>query len=406
MAWKKTPNYGTRKKFMKQEIQVVKKDGTRETYNPSKIKDFIDRACKGLGVNQLELESKVDIFLKDGIKTTEISDNIIQHAVQLASPYAPDWVYVAGRAYAMNEWAKYKLRDKSFSDIIHYLIQKKHYSASLLKSYSEEEINELGRYIKIERDLDHSHGSLVTAKKKYQNPLELNQHMHMGNAMRFGEHEPSETRIAFVKNSYDVLSNRETSLATPFMSNLRKGGNIASCFILALDDDIHSIFDGIKDISLISKNGGGIGIYMGYLRAKGSMVNGYKNAAGPITQWIRIINDTLVAVNQSFPGDTSIDTIDGATPIASVKEGSYVKTHDGTFREVIGVRVRLNDTPIFEVKTEKGAVRGTSGHPVLVVQKNGLGKEEIYRLVKNKSLKPQWIDISSLSDDFFVVSVK
>jgi ribonucleoside-diphosphate reductase alpha chain len=87
-------------------------------------------------------------------------------------------------------------------------------------------------------------------------------------------------------------------LATPFLSNLRKGGNIASCFIMALEDDIHSIFDNIKRIALISKNGGGLGIFLGLLRAKGSDVNGASNAAGPVTQWIKIINDTLVAVNQ------------------------------------------------------------------------------------------------------------
>jgi len=82
------------------------------------------------------------------------------------------------------------------------------------------------------------------------------------------------------------------------MSNLRKGGNVASCFILALEDDLDSIFDNVKRMAKISKNGGGIGVFMGYIRAKGSKVAGYENAAGVVTQWAKIINDTMVAVNQ------------------------------------------------------------------------------------------------------------
>jgi ribonucleoside-diphosphate reductase alpha chain len=82
------------------------------------------------------------------------------------------------------------------------------------------------------------------------------------------------------------------------MNNLRKGGNVASCFIIAIEDDLDSIFDNVKRMAKISKNGGGLGVFLGYLRAKGSSVAGYEGAAGVITQWVKIINDTMVAVNQ------------------------------------------------------------------------------------------------------------
>jgi ribonucleoside-diphosphate reductase alpha chain len=152
--------------------------------------------------------------------------------------------------------------------------------------------------LKMDRDLDHSYASLLTAKKKYLGKFELNQHMHMVNAMRFGSLEPADTRLKFVKDVYDILSMRKLSLATPFLANLRKGGNVASCFIIALEDDLDSIYDNIKRVARISKNGGGLGIYLGHLRAKGSPVGGADNAAGTIVQWVKVINDTLVAVNQ------------------------------------------------------------------------------------------------------------
>ena len=280
------------------EIMVEKRDGTKEPYDVSKIKKSIQMATEGQDVNPLELESKFDQFLKPGIKTRDIQLNVIQHAIQLATPAAPDWVNVAGRALAMDEWANFPLRGKSFKEVVHYNVSKGYYTKELLNFYTDENLEDLGAAVKMNRDLDYSYASLITAKKKYLGNFELNQHMHMVNAMRFGQFEPEETRIKFVKEVYNALSQRKISLATPFLSNLRKGGNIASCFIIAVEDDIDSIFDNVKRVALISKNGGGLGIFLGYLRAKGSDVNGFQNAAGTIVQWIKILNDTLVAVNQ------------------------------------------------------------------------------------------------------------
>jgi ribonucleoside-diphosphate reductase alpha chain len=280
------------------EIMVEKRDGTKEPYDVSKIKKSIQMASEGQDVNPLELESKFDQFLKPGIRTKDIQLNVIQHAIQLATPSEPDWVNVAGRALAMDEWANFPLRGKSFKEVVHYNVKKGHYTKDLIETYSDSELDELATSVKMNRDLDYSYASLITAKKKYLGKYELNQHMHMVNAMRFGQLEPKETRIKFVKEVYNALSLRKISLATPFLSNLRKGGNIASCFIIAMEDDIDSIFDNIHNVALISKNGGGLGIFLGFLRAKGDDVNGYENAAGTVVQWIKILNDTLVAVNQ------------------------------------------------------------------------------------------------------------
>ncbi len=280
------------------EIMVVKRDGSKEPYDVSKIKKSIQMATEGQDVNPLELESKFDQFLKNGIKTRDIQLNVIQHAIQLATPQAPDWVNVAGRALAMDEWANFPLRGKSFKEIVHFNVENGHYTADLLESYTDTDLDELGAAVKMSRDLDYSYASLITAKKKYLDRYELNQHMHMVNAMRFGQFEPADSRVKFVKEVYNALSQRKVSLATPFLSNLRKGGNVASCFIIAVEDDIDSIFDNVKRVALISKNGGGLGIFLGYLRAKGADVNGYPNAAGTVVQWIKILNDTLVAVNQ------------------------------------------------------------------------------------------------------------
>lgn len=279
-------------------VLVEKRDGSKVPYDVTKIKQSIAHAVEGTGANPLALEASIDQFIKTGIKSSAIQQNVIRHAMQLATYSEPEWLKVAGRAYAADMWANYKLRGKSFYEIVEYNTKKGLYSKELLQTYAQAEIDLLGEYLDHKRDLDHSISSLVTVTKKYLGKYELNQHMHMVNAMRFGQHEPQETRIKTVKEFYDVLSKRKLSLATPFMSNLREGGNNASCFILALEDDLGSIFDNVKRMAEISKNGGGIGVFFGFLRAKGSSVNGVDNAAGCVTQWAKIVNDTMVAVNQ------------------------------------------------------------------------------------------------------------
>ena len=279
-------------------VLIEKRDGQKVPYDVTKIKQSIAHAVEGTGANPLALESCIDLFIKPGIKSSDIQENVIHHAKKLASYSEPEWLKVAGRAYAANMWASYKLRDKDFREVVHYNIRKGEYTKDLLKFYSEDDLCMLGEYLDHKRDLEHSHSSLVTVKKKYLGKYELNQHMHMVNAMRFGQMEPADTRVETVKEFYDILSLRKLSPATPFMSNLRKGGNVASCFILAIEDDLASIFDNIKRMAEISKNGGGIGVFLGFLRAKGSSVNGAENAAGCVTQWVKIINDTMVAVNQ------------------------------------------------------------------------------------------------------------
>ena len=281
------------------DVIVEKRDGTKVPFDVTKIKASIAFATDGQDVSPLQLEASLDQFVKHGITTSDIQDNVIRHAVQLATPQSPQWLNVAGRALAMQMRANFKLRDKSFLEIVQYNIKKGEYTKDLENFYSTDDIVDLGNYIDMERDLLHSHSSLITVDKKYLGKYELNQHMHMVSAMRFGQLETKETRIEFVKMLYNVLSLRKISLATPFMANLRKGGNVSSCFIIALEDDLESIFDNIKRIAKVSKNGGGLGIFLGFLRAKGSSIAGTPNAAGSVTQWVKIINDTLVAVNQN-----------------------------------------------------------------------------------------------------------
>ena len=275
-------------------INVVKRNGQQEPYSVSKVKQSVAFACEGTSVNPIMLESRLDLFIRDGITTQEIQENIIQHALQLASPEDPQWLYVAGHAFAMNELHNWLAKGISFKEMVKNGVEGGKYT-NALGVFSDENLSIAEAVIDYKRDLAHSYSSLVTSKYKYQGENELVQHMHVLNALRFSSVKNSSLDL---KETYDVLSKREFSLATPFMGNLRSGGNTASCFIIAPEDSLDSLMRTMSDAAQISKSGGGVGVYMGFIRAHGSEVRGRKNSAGSVVNWIKILNDIGVAVDQ------------------------------------------------------------------------------------------------------------
>ena len=275
-------------------INVVKRNGKREPYDVRKVKQSVAFACEGTDVNPLMLEARLDLFIRDGISSEEIQKNIIQHALQLASPEEPEWLMVAGHAFAMNEQHKWFAKGETFSQMVKRCLKQGLYVKDK-NAFSDDKLAGAEELLDYSRDLKHSYSSLVTSKYKYQNDHELIQHMSMLNALRFCGVEKSGLEL---KSTYDVLSNREFSLATPFMSNLRNGGNTASCFIIAPEDSLESLMRTMTHAAQISKSGGGVGVFMGFVRAHGSEVNGRKSSAGSVVNWIKILNDIGVAVDQ------------------------------------------------------------------------------------------------------------
>lgn len=278
----------------KKTINVIKRSGKKEEYDVAKVKQSVAFACEGTSVNPIALESRLDLFIRDGISSEEIQENIIQHARQLACPEEPEWLMVAGHAYAMNEQHKWFSKGETFAQMVKKGIKSGVYTKDKT-AFSEENLSEAEKHIDYNRDLSHSYSSLITSKQKYQTGDELIQHMHALNALRFCGVEKSGLDF---KEVYDVLSKREFSLATPFMSNLRSGGNTASCFIIAPEDSLESIMRTMTNTAQISKSGGGVGVFMGFLRAQGSEIKGRKDSAGSIVNWIKILNDIGVAVDQ------------------------------------------------------------------------------------------------------------
>lgn len=280
-------------------MKVIKRDGNLQNYSCTKIKKAILFACGGLSVNPLELESKFDETLYDGVSTKAIQDNLILHAKNLASPSKDEWLLVSGRLATMNRWNETRAYEKPFLEYFKQQVNDGVWSHEKFSVYSDSDIVAIGEMIVQENDLQHTIASVETAESKYLNKNECIQHIFIGNAMLYASVEKQNERLSYVEQFYKELSNLSFSLASPQLMNLRKGLNNASCFIIAPNDNIDSIYDNMKNTALISKSGGGLGFYAGYVRAKGSRLMGEDNASSGVIPMIKVFNDTLVYVNQA-----------------------------------------------------------------------------------------------------------
>lgn len=281
-------------------MKVIKRNGKAEEYNCKKIKKAINFACDGLSVNPLKLEAKFDESLFDGVTTKAIQDNLILHAKNLSTPTYDEWLLVSGRLATMDRWGIVGCYDKPFINYFEEQRNNGEWSHDNFDIYTKEEVELIGTFVVKERDLQHTIASVETAESKYLAKNECIQMLFIGNAMLYASVEKtSQARLLRVKEFYEELSNLDWSLASPQLMNLRKGLNNASCFILAPDDDLNSIFDAFKDAAQISKNGGGLGWYLGFIRAKGSSLIGTDGGSGGVLPQVKVLNDTLVYINQA-----------------------------------------------------------------------------------------------------------
>ncbi len=123
--------------------------------------------------------------------------------------------------------------------------------------------------------------------------------MFLGIALHLAMPEKKDCRLMWVGRIYDLLSRLEVTMATPTLSNARKPNHqLSSCFIDTVPDSLDGIYRSLDNFSQVSKFGGGMGMYFGKVRATGGSIRGFKGVAGGVVRWMRLVNDTAVAVDQ------------------------------------------------------------------------------------------------------------
>lgn len=278
--------------------------------NHSYVLKIIQEAADQYGLDAREILDRVV-----HINGTEMEANgqALLYALNKIAMDQPDWTFVAARLY-LNELydlaAKNREYDRSqkygdFYALIKTLTEKGIYSTDLLNSYSKREIEELAVEIIPNRDHLFNYIGLFLFADRYlagdhdRNIYELPQERFMIISMHLMQDEPRTKRLELVKESYWVLSHLYMTVATPTLSNAGKSyGQLSSCFIDTVEDSLDGIYLNNWDIARLSKDGGGIGIYYGKVRALGSDIKKFKGNSSGVVPWIRLINDTAVSVDQ------------------------------------------------------------------------------------------------------------
>ncbi len=283
-------------------IRVIRRDGSTTSLNIGKIRDVVEWACEGKKVNSIALEAGLTTRLRDGITTREIQDNLINCALEMCSPEEPDWRYVAGRLHIWSLWKDTLVvrgyQYGNYEETVKTQVKNRLYDERIL-IYSEAELKEAGSWINPDWDIDYDYAGALLITSRYLLKNELPQEALLTCSLLLAIVEEPANRLHWAKKFYQGIAQRKISLATPILANLRTPkGSLTSCFILSIDDSLESIFSEITNAARISKNGGGVGVNVSRIRSTGSWVMGKANASGGIIPWIKLLNDTAIAVNQ------------------------------------------------------------------------------------------------------------
>ena len=290
-------------------IMIQKRNGRKELLDITKIQKMSMEATRGLeGVSQSELELDAHIKFIDGMHSKDIQDALIKTAVEKIDIDVPNWTFVAARLFLFDLYhrvgiATHGVKGEAYchlKDYIKFGIEAGRLIPSIADGY---DLDELNAYIDPSRDLLFNYLGIKTLYDRYliknrkAEPIELPQQMFMAIAMFLAQNEKDKQSKA--KEFYDVISKFEVMLATPTLSNARTNRHqLSSCYIGSSPDNIEGIFDGYKEMALLSKYGGGIGWDWNQIRSLGGVIDDHKSAAGGTVPFLKITNDLAIAVDQ------------------------------------------------------------------------------------------------------------
>ncbi len=304
------------KKLEKKTFKILKTNWEKESFDIEKIRKtykivsyWLARKCRFE-----EISESLRKYIVEGMKTSDITKMLIKSAIDLISVENTSWQFIWGRLALIDLYKeasnnrgmdiKKIYEAKHYKKLFDEYVEKGLYSKEFYNHYSSDDILEAGEYLKKENDFDYNYTTMMMYRKRYLlNPnkiiKELPQEMYMSVALFLAMPEAKENRLKIAKKIYDCCSTGKISLPTPTLLNARTNFHqLSSCFKFNIDDDLRAIYHSIENMAQVSKYGGWIGVYLWNIRSKGWYIRGVKWAAGWVNPWIKVINDTAVAVNQ------------------------------------------------------------------------------------------------------------
>lgn len=303
-------------KLSQNKLEIIKSNWKKEYFDIEKVKNtykrvsfWLARICKFE-----ELEESLNKYIVDGIKTKDILKMMIKSSIDLITVENTYWQYIAWRLMTIDLYKEASnnrkisineiYKPETYKSLFDEYIKEWLYYKDFYKYYSYEDILEAWKKLKKDTDFTYNYTTLLMYKRRYLlNPnniiKELPQEMYMSIALFLAIPEKKEHRLQIAFKIYEYCSKAMISLPTPTLLNSRTNYHqLSSCFVLNSDDDLRSIYHNIENISQISKFWWWIWIYLWNIRSKWASIRWMKWTSGWVNPWIKVINDTAVAVNQ------------------------------------------------------------------------------------------------------------
>jgi ribonucleoside-diphosphate reductase alpha chain len=301
-------------------MEVIKRDGSREQFDATKIDRLTEFATQGLNVDVALLKRETKLLIYDGMTTSEIFDAQVKAAAGLINrdPMRMDFTFVAAR-YLLSRLYKDVAGEAHYGHLKDYIAE----------GIAEERIDpKLGKFdlealntaIRPEQDLQFTYLGLQTVVDRYlirrqeragvaEAPIiELPQHFFMRVAMGLAIKEPKAQQTRRAIEFYEILSSFDFMSSTPTLFNAgTRHSQLSSCYLNTVADQISneegqhryaSIYGTIEECANLSKFAGGIGTDWTRVRSEGDPIKSTNGKSSGIVPYIKVWNDTAVAVNQ------------------------------------------------------------------------------------------------------------
>jgi len=295
-------------------IKVILDDGTEAALDIRRINTIVEEACDGLkDVSAEEIIEEAKKNLYDGVTMEDVRTSLVMTARTLVEK-EPNYTFVTARILLDNlrtealsflgvkGEATQGEMEKLYPEVLETFIQKGIENEIVNPELLNMDIKKLGAALKPERDKNFTYLGLQTLYDRYfihkENVrYELPQVFFMRVAMGLSINEESREEKAI--EFYNLLSSFDYMSSTPTLFNSGTiHSQLSSCYLTTVPDDLHGIYGAIQDNAMLSKWAGGLGNDWTPVRGLGSHIKGTNGKSQGVVPFLKVVNDTAVAVNQ------------------------------------------------------------------------------------------------------------
>jgi ribonucleotide reductase alpha subunit len=409
------------------DMRVTKRNGEYEEIAFDKILNRVKKLGQeaNIHINYQQLTMKVIDQLYDTISTTKIDELAAEQCAAMSTLH-PDYGTLSGRIVVSNHQ---KNTEASFSNVMSKL-----YNFNDIHGQSNPLVsNELYHFTLKHREtidtmIDHNRDYLIdyfgfkTLERAYLfringKVIERIQHMWMRVSIGIhyytnnnaNENENDNKCLTLIKETYDLMSNKYFTHATPTLFNAgTPRPQLSSCYLIAMQEDsIAGIYDTLKDCALISKFAGGIGLHIHNIRAKGTHIQGTNGTSNGIVPMLRVFNNTARYVDQCLDPETIIYSKRGPIAIKNIVIGDKVITDDGNMyliRKVLDYNY-FGDIYKLNIKHTLQPLIATDMHPLWVIKNDYFYQTNFTNIINDLDrnlIKPEFIEIKNITKNDFI----